>query len=555
MRSFLIPYFASRSIAKYAKMQYTTAMAKAKQSAKKSKEDTDEKDVKKSSSKATSEKKDSKKKESEKPATKKVEKKSDEKSEKKTDSKKAAKSSEEKKKEENKDVKKTADKTEKKESSTKKKTADTKTTKKVKKSKKSAEKDTEELEENESNRGIIIAMLVLIVLLAGVIGYSMFGPGFGGNEDDTQTNTNTEVYVDIDGNVVEEDSPAAIIPRRIDGMMVAREDANDIPSCVMIENAAFGGVRPQSGLNSASVVYEVIVEGGITRFMAVFAGEQSDEVGPIRSARDTYLEFASEYDCMYTHAGGSYTAMTAIPRFGLRDLDALRESQFFWRDSGRYAPHNLFSSTANLEEAIVAHSWHLEDEPEYESWNFVEAIGAPDTEAVAEVEDAAETEETAVEAAESANTENEADTTTDAQETAVTLENGTEAVNQLQILFGGSYNSQYDYNEEGNYYERTNGGVLQTDAATGETLRTNNIVVMHVGSGTSIEGKGRINWPVTGEGDVEIFHDGRVYYGTWKKPSRTERTQFYDADGELLPLVQGNTWVEVVPPHITVEKN
>jgi hypothetical protein len=314
----------------------------------------------------------------------------------------------------------------------------------------------------------------------------------------------------------------------------------------MIENAAFGGVRPQSGLNSASVVYEVIVEGGITRFMAVFAGEQSDEVGPVRSARDTYLEFASEYDCMYTHAGGSYTAMTAIPRFGLRDLDALREPQFFWRDSTKYAPHNLFTSTEKLEEAVVAHSWHLEDEPDYESWNFVEAVGAPE---VSEETDSAE----AVEGEDTVAGEDTEEGAAVVEEE--TVENGEEAISQLQILFGGSYNVQYDYNDEGNYYERTNGNILQTDAATGETLRTNNIVVMHVGAGTSIEGKGRINWPVTGEGDVEIYHDGRVYYGTWKKPSRTERTQFYDADGELLPLVQGNTWVEVVPDHITVEQS
>src|SRR3989339_2036682 len=100
------------------------------------------------------------------------------------------------------------------------------------------------------------------------------------------------------------------IPRRIDGVLVKPEESNLLPVCVMIENAAFGGVRPQSGLSQAQLVYEVIVEGGITRFMAVFsnATQANAVIGPGRSARDTYLEFVSELELAYAHAGGSYNA-------------------------------------------------------------------------------------------------------------------------------------------------------------------------------------------------------------------------------------------------------
>lgn len=305
--------------------------------------------------------------------------------------------------------------------------------------------------------------------------------------------------------VAEETAPLTL-PRRIDGIVVATADANNVPACVMIENAAFDGVRPQSGLSAASVVYEIIVEGGITRLMAVYAGEQTDPVGPVRSARDTYLEFASEYNCAYVHAGGSYTAMMAIPSFGLRDLEALREYQWFWRDSSKYSPHNLFTNTENLYKAISeGHSWT--DEPTYVSWKFVDDTKLPAGDAATEV----------------------------------------------NINFGGSYNVKYTYNVEGKYYERTNGGVLQTDANTDAILTTRNIIVQHVPAGIWIEGKGRVNFSVTGEGVAEVFRDGVLTKGTWKKTDRLGRTLFYDETGAEIPLARGNSWVEIVPEGYTVD--
>lgn len=290
------------------------------------------------------------------------------------------------------------------------------------------------------------------------------------------------------------------LPRRIDGITVATADANKVPACVMIENTAFSGVRPQSGLAAASIVYEVIVEGGITRLMAVYAGEPADSVGPVRSARDTYLEFASEYNCAYIHAGGSYSAMTALPKLGLRDIDALRESKWFWRDSSKFSPHNLFTNTSNLYDAVAkGHSWTTE--PTYETWKFVD----------------------------------------DDQVTA-----GEEA-NQINIGFGGEYDVTYTYNTENKFYERTNGRALHTDANTGKALTARNIVIQHVPEGELIEGKGRINFSVTGEGVVEIIRQGVLTQGTWKKANRLSRTQFFTPEGQEIPLVRGNVWIEVVP--------
>lgn len=291
-----------------------------------------------------------------------------------------------------------------------------------------------------------------------------------------------------------------ILPRHLDGLLVAAADANNVPACVMIENAAFGGVRPQSGVSSAQVIYEVIVEGGITRWMAVFAGEKADMVGPVRSARDTYLEFASELNCAYIHAGGSFTAVQALQNFKMRDIDALLEYKWFWRQAGKVGPHDLFSKTDNLYDAIKnGHSWT--DVPTYPMWNFVD--------------------DSAVVAGETAN--------------------------EINIHFGGSYDAKYIYNADGKYYDRWTAGIPHQDATTGKTLTARNIIIQKVPAGFAIEGKDRINFSVTGEGEVYIFRLGQLVKGTWKKTERLGRTQFFDAAGNEITLARGTTWVEIVP--------
>lgn len=340
---------------------------------------------------------------------------------------------------------------------------------------------------------IIVVILLVVAGAAGAVYYTNY------SDHTTTTVTNKKNKSKNTNKVV----APTVLPRQIDGQMVAAADANKVPACVMIENADFEGVRPQAGLSSAQVVYEVVVEGGITRFMAVFAGGEADKVGPVRSARDTYLEFASEYNCGYFHAGGSYTAMQAIRNFKLRDVDGLLESKWYWRDSQKYSPHNLFTSTSNAYQAISeGHAWT--EAPTYDSWLFAD----------------------------------------DQKPTTLTA-------NEVNVEFGGGYNVQYKYNTANANYERYDGGAAHTDSNSGDIITTRNVILEHVPAGIWIEGKGRVNFAVTGEGAVEIFHEGVVLEGTWKKADRLARTKFYDADGNELPLVRGNTWVEVVPDGVS----
>lgn len=352
----------------------------------------------------------------------------------------------------------------------------------------------------------LLAIAIALIFLAAVIVIFVV-PGDYRSAFSNFPKRNFSIDVNEFKNVNVDIPQPKISARRLDGLMVATADANNLPICVMIENAAFSGVRPQSGLAAASIVYEVIVEGGITRLMAVYAGEQTDPVGPVRSARDTYIEFASEIDCMYTHAGGSETAMAALDGLKLKNLDALREGKYFWRDDSKSSPHNLFTKTSNLEDAALnGHSW--KNEPTYDTWLFRDDNKARKTP-------------------------------------------GQEGyISNINIEYGGAYNVEYKFNFENNNYERYNGDDAHIDNNTGKILTTRKVIIQKVPPGWFLEGKGRINFAVTGEGEAVIFQEGEVIVGKWKKPNRLSRTLFFDGNGNEIEFIRGNTWLDIVPDGI-----
>lgn len=316
--------------------------------------------------------------------------------------------------------------------------------------------------------------------------------------------TNTVVAEQVEEEVVTK------MARQTDGVLVDPSQAKLYPIAVMIENAAFGGVRPQSGLSFAQIVYEVVVEGGITRFMAIYAGDMPEVIGPVRSARPTYLEFASEYDALYAHAGGSPEALQAIDGLAIKSLSALaNDSRFFYRDGSKVAPHNLFSS-ANLL-ALARRDKGLDTKiAEFDSWVFKDEA-RPKTKPDVDV--------------------------------------------WLTIDFGSGplYVAQYRYTYKTNSYSRWTGDEEQIDAVTGKPFAIKNVIVQVVPAAIPAGDGGRINFNVTGEGKAYIARDGVVVEGTWKKASRTSRTLWYDSTGKEVALNRGATWIAVLPETGTID--
>ena len=135
----------------------------------------------------------------------------------------------------------------------------------------------------------------------------------------------------------------------------------------MIENMVTS--RPQSGLDRANLVYEALAEGGITRFLAVFAsGEEIEKIGPVRSARTYYLDWAKELSAAYIHVGGSPEALRLIPQYDILDLNQFYNSPNFWRAKERAAPHNLYTSSELLARAVVSKKWGPTGS--FESWEL-----------------------------------------------------------------------------------------------------------------------------------------------------------------------------------------
>ncbi len=136
------------------------------------------------------------------------------------------------------------------------------------------------------------------------------------------------------------------VPSALTGLLVDPSLNKGPVTGIMIENSE--DARPQSGLSQAGVVFEAIAEGGITRFLALFQDTAPDNVGPIRSARPYYLQWALGFDAGYAHVGGSPEAITDISDWGVRDLDQFYNGSSYHRVSSREAPHNVYTAIATL---------------------------------------------------------------------------------------------------------------------------------------------------------------------------------------------------------------
>lgn len=336
--------------------------------------------------------------------------------------------------------------------------------------------------------------VVLIIIGLAVIGAIIAGIAvFGGDSSDTNTNTTT---TNSSRNTTSEGKKAT---RKIDGAAIESGRENFFPVALMVENLVAS--RPQSGLDHANLVYEVLVEGGITRFMAVYAsGDQIEKIGPVRSARTYYLDWAKELGALYGHIGGSPEALQLIPQYEVIDLNQFYNSQYYWREKTRPAPHNLYTSSELLSRAV--RDKNLPETGDYTSWDYS------------------------------------------------LKDQGAATAKKVTIDFSNfNYQVEYRYAQDKNQYERYLAGQPHT-MDNGTAITAKNVIVQFVK--TRLAGEGRLNIETIGEGEARIYRNGEEVLGTWKKTARDERTMYYDASGDAISFVPGTTWVAVVPTDRTV---
>lgn len=263
---------------------------------------------------------------------------------------------------------------------------------------------------------------------------------------------------------------------------------------VMIENSP--DARPQSGLDQAGVVFEAIAEGGITRFLALYQDTQPSYLGPVRSARPYYVQWALGFDAGYAHVGGSPEALTDIKSWGVRDLDQFYNSGAYERISTRYAPHNVYTSAAQLNQ--------LESAKGYTSSTFTGFARKKDA------------------------------------------PSKTPNASSIDMNISASYyNSHYDYDAASNSYKRSEGGAAHMELnKDGSQTQIQPKVVIAMVMQYGIEADDEHSaYNVIGSGQAFIFQDGTVTTGNWNKSDAKSQITFTDASGKAIALNAGQTWL------------
>ncbi len=294
------------------------------------------------------------------------------------------------------------------------------------------------------------------------------------------------------------------VPDTIPGALV-RGTISERPFIVMIDNHP--NAYPQSGLDKAGIVFESLAEFGLTRFMAVFAPGitlDATKIGPVRSTRLYFAQWALPFSALYVHAGGSPQGLELVQNTqAIINVDALfnASSGYFTRDESRGAPHNLYTSSAKLAQASSANPGN----PIRKDIGFLFKEEAP----------AAQRPQTQV----------------------------------ISYFFLYREDSAgWVYDSASNSYGRLRRGKPAVDAESGAQLRAKNVVVMEVKE-EPIQGdeKGRIEQQVIGSGKARIYLDGTEREVTWSKGGPEDALIFVDASGEEVRFNPGSLWIVAVP--------
>ncbi len=283
----------------------------------------------------------------------------------------------------------------------------------------------------------------------------------------------------------------------------ARGAITQRPWMVMIDNHP--DAYPQSGMDKASMVFEGLAEYGVTRFIALYQDGVSDEVGeigPVRSTRLYFGQWAMGFHPVYAYAGGSPDGIRlAESTDQFVNFDALQQKNYTWRDRKRGAPHNLYTSSKLLR-AFAGDKQVAAFNDSTVGYLFESvAPSAPPT------------------------------------------------VTRLDYYFlNQGSRAGFTYDPTTNGYYRSMRGQPHIDRVSGKRLWTRNVVVMQVDEALRPgDEKRRIDQAVIGQGPARVFNAGRSFDVTWRKDTAAAPLRFYDADNHEVVFNSGPIWIAAIP--------
>ncbi|QBK24521.1 DUF3048 domain-containing protein [Ureibacillus thermophilus] len=265
--------------------------------------------------------------------------------------------------------------------------------------------------------------------------------------------------------------------------------------------------RPQSGIASADVVYEMLAEGDVTRFLALYQSEIPEKIGPIRSARSYFVELAEGLDAFYIAHGYSPEAKQMLESGVVDNINGMNyDGTYFKRSKDRVAPHNSYFITDNLEAVAEKVNASLLYQKKV-SYTYYDEEESP--------------------------------------------KKGVQA-DQVHVRYSKNenFNCSYSYDSTNNTYTRSSGGTMTTDLLTGEPLKLSNVLIFEM-EHTVIDNKGRREIDIHSGGFAYLFQQGMMRVVHWENIDGVLTA--VENDGSKVKLVPGKTWVHFVPtnPGIT----
>jgi len=307
---------------------------------------------------------------------------------------------------------------------------------------------------------------------------------------------------------VTEESHEGEMRSYLTGLWVPVETGTKRPYAIQFSN--YKTVRNQWGIGQADIVYEALVEGGITRLLAIGQNFSGDRIGSIRSSRHYFVSFADEYDAIYIHYGKTKYAESKIKELAINNLDGITGigNTVFYRDNSMKAPHNAFTSLDKIHAGIEQKGYRTELNSDYEPhYKFY-------------------------------------DSDTD-------LSEGT-LCNKISLKY--PYNKPYlEYNSSDKLYYRYQFNEAHKDSNTGEQLAFKNIIVQFVKE-WDIDKNGYQTMELENtEGTGYYITNGKMVPITWKKNESRKWMRYYDSSGEELTLNPGKTYIAIYPNNRTKE--
>ncbi len=340
--------------------------------------------------------------------------------------------------------------------------------------------------------GIFIAFILIGGLSFGAYKF------LNSNETENDTNYNTPNNKNDKNDKKKPDPPK---------VKIVDENSKSRPYAVMINNLS--AARPyHTGLQDAYLVYEIVVEGGITRYLALYKDKFPETVGSVRSARHYYLDYVMENDAYYVHWGWSPQAQSDIKTLNIDNLNGLSNSTpYFFRQkiSNVSSEHTGFANLNEMQKLVNTKKYRTTTTKSLLLNYSATEIDLPDSE----------------------------ETTT---------------ATTLSLKYSNSFTTNYEYDSESKNYKQSVNNKAHTDYETKQKYTVKNIITYKIANKTiSGDDKGRQDLNNIGKGEGYFITGGKAIPITWEKTSRSSQTIYKYKDGTEIKVNDGNTWIHIVP--------